>query len=1136
MRKSLILLSALLLAGIGAKAQSLSGDYLIMDADGYYLGGGLTWGTQAAIIGKPQFIGFEGQTGENVYHLDSHQYNSADSHYLGSNLYFDSTPVDWTITTVDGGYTIYGTDESNVTGYLTSNGFQNVPTVESSPYVWTLVTKDDVITSMSNATSTAPVDVTALIAAPELKRNSNTSYYPTWTVSGYDGTGTPSNYAFGSGNATANCAESYHSTNGFNINQTITLPKAGYYTLSAKGFYRDDSSATLLLPVLYAGEQTSTFPVLNTSANTMAEAYAEFLNGQHSIDPITIQTTEENKEVTIGFKGEDTSLWNIFGELELLYYGTEAPALPDHECTADIDHWTISGNTNGDFHLNDWSTEDDESGMVVPFLEYWVWSGEGNLSAATISHETITGLTPGVYTVSMDIRIFSEAGNEIGEGTTFNANNASEDIVSGSDGTSDVYGTETEEYGTYTLTCIVYDDGTLDISIVIPEGVEYNWIAFKNLSVTYSGPVTEPSIGKAKAKTVVTPGEEVTITFQTAAPEDSGYTLSGSEFTDTGSGITVSYTSGGVFTFTVPEDAESNSTFTITLPEGALKYSDTEISSAEQTLTFTVPYILADDLMEGMFLQNLYGGDLLSRGKDYGTRADVDFIGIPLALVMNDDGKYVIRYADADLSSAEYNYLYGPNWAWADGSALTATTFTIEEVYNEEKDSLLGYHFISDLGYLYRYDADKANATDTDDNYALAVNGAKGDNYSDDNQVIWTFVGIEERDAIKAAWVASQKVAIATEAGLTGITTGDEFDAYVATMAETAIVENEISASTETNWTGGTYTAQGVESYQTATRLSRSFSDLEPGIYKITLNGLDRNSDNAYSWQMYKDGYTDLSESYIYANDYEINLKAWGSEATYSSSTYTPNDMTEASTMFGEGKYLNTLYTYVGEEGTLNIQIALLVTEYFGWAQVKNFSLYRLYEPIEWTLGAEYGTLILPFDYDLSNTGLTAYTGAINSDGNEMELTAVTDNAITAYTPYIIGGTADTYTFSGVPGTETATTFTSGVLTGVLEKTTVESGNYVLQNQNGTTAFYLVAENGDAITCGAYHCYLNGSAVSGTGVKSITFTFGDDVATRIDAVETEETANEAIYDLSGRRVAKAQKGIYIVNGKKMVIK
>ncbi len=164
---------------------------------------------------------------------------------------------------------------------------------------------------------------------------------------------------------------------------------------------------------------------------------------------------------------------------------TIEPGTVVHECVAEVDHWTIEGNTNGDFHYNDWSVEADASGMVVPFLEYWVGSWEGNLSAATISHETLEDLPAGAYEVTLDIRIFSEAGNDISAGTTLNANGENVDLwIAGTDG---VYGTETEVYGTYTVACMVGEDGTLDICIDIPSGVSYNWIAFKNLTVTYIG-------------------------------------------------------------------------------------------------------------------------------------------------------------------------------------------------------------------------------------------------------------------------------------------------------------------------------------------------------------------------------------------------------------------------------------------------------------------------------------------------------------------------------------------------------------------------------------------------------------------------------------------------------------------------
>ena len=47
--------------------------------------------------------------------------------------------------------------------------------------------------------------------------------------------------------------------------------------------------------------------------------------------------------------------------------------------------------------------------------------------------------------------------------------------------------------------------------------------------------------------------------------------------------------------------------------------------------------------------------------------------------------------------------------------------------------------------------------------------------------------------------------------------------------------------------------------------------------------------------------------------------------------------------------------------------------------------------------------------------------------------------------------------------------------------------------------------------------------------------FGDEGTTGITTIETTTDSN-AIYDLQGRRVTNPAKGIYIVNGKKVIIK
>ena len=55
-----------------------------------------------------------------------------------------------------------------------------------------------------------------------------------------------------------------------------------------------------------------------------------------------------------------------------------------------------------------------------------------------------------------------------------------------------------------------------------------------------------------------------------------------------------------------------------------------------------------------------------------------------------------------------------------------------------------------------------------------------------------------------------------------------------------------------------------------------------------------------------------------------------------------------------------------------------------------------------------------------------------------------------------------------------------------------------------------------------------------SSVRALVLSRADDV-TAISSVET-TNANGAIYDLSGRRVKNVQNGLYIVNGKKVLVK
>ena len=173
---------------------------------------------------------------------------------------------------------------------------------------------------------------------------------------------------------------------------------------------------------------------------------------------------------------------------------------------------------------------------------------------------------------------------------------------------------------------------------------------------------------------------------------------------------------------------------------------------------------------------------------------------------------------------------------------------------------------------------------------------------------------------------------------------------------------------------------------------------------------------------------------------------------------------------------------------------------------------------------ALYATFVAPFDVTIPE-GVTAYTvDGVESDGTTLKMTEVT-TTIPANTPVVLSAeaavAAQTFAGKSVAGEAKA-----GLLTGVYEATEAPVGSYVLQNNEDKVGFYVV---GSTIpTVGANRAYLT---VPSTGVKAFFF----DNATAIQGVEAEKE-NGAIFNLAGQRVNKAQKGIYIMNGKKVMVK
>ena len=87
-----------------------------------------------------------------------------------------------------------------------------------------------------------------------------------------------------------------------------------------------------------------------------------------------------------------------------------------------------------------------------------------------------------------------------------------------------------------------------------------------------------------------------------------------------------------------------------------------------------------------------------------------------------------------------------------------------------------------------------------------------------------------------------------------------------------------------------------------------------------------------------------------------------------------------------------------------------------------------------------------------------------------------------------------------------------------------------------SVGFYWMNPTGAAFTNGAHKAYLKlDKSIFSPSMSMSAFPFNGS-ATGIDQIATGADTTKSVYDLSGRRVNKAIKGIYIVNGKKVLVK
>lgn len=188
----------------------------------------------------------------------------------------------------------------------------------------------------------------------------------------------------------------------------------------------------------------------------------------------------------------------------------------------------------------------------------------------------------------------------------------------------------------------------------------------------------------------------------------------------------------------------------------------------------------------------------------------------------------------------------------------------------------------------------------------------------------------------------------------------------------------------------------------------------------------------------------------------------------------------------------------------------------------------------------KWNTLCVPFAFGQSDFAEVKELSTIAVNGENVSMTLADASTIVAGKPYLVKAnnngdvlSATNVTLSG-EGVQ-ASSVTDGGYTVNYVGTYVDAilnaetagGNAFIVKDN---ALYHVANTG---TVGAYRAYF--TVTADTPVKALNFVF-DELPTAINAVEAAQNEKAEIYNLAGQRLNKAQKGVNIINGKKVLVK
>ena len=959
---------------------------------------------------------------------------------------------------------------------------------------------------------------------------------------------------------------------GVMMGRTMVLPE-GNYTLSFKAFGCNATNSVEPSALPSAGDVVAfmtgedNIDITNTTSGG---------NTFHNVS-FTFDVTTANTAYEFGIKkltDESKIDWCMIKDVTLTLNSTNITPIANN--SIETFTYSLAGEDSKDtWHTNTWSTEGQGDGtrFQVPFHELWKSSG-GQLLDATITG-TYTPMANGIYKVSAWVRAMNEAGGDI-SGVKIFVGDVESDACAGSS-VRDGKG----RLGTFTAMADGVSGTPFNYGFKIKDAT-LNWLSFKNVTITYYAEMPEAEktallalvpTGKMNAtvqstldgyKTAFQSNASVanynalSLYIPTAQASVEVYTAINTAISDYATKATaLDATGAAAYNASAIQTKYNNGTYT-NLAE-AVSELDAAFATATKAQTTA-----GSDWSGAIINHSFENGDFTSwtnNGMAIQSNSSFEKDGSFYAESWQPNGTKSITQTITGLASGVFR-LSAKIKARSVTSAKLYVGTTEKTVAIEDAVNTYTVEFVSDgsdvtIGFEGVGDG-TSNSWLCIDNFTLTFDGAKATD--------------EQKTALAAAITAAEAKTLGFENGeyapYTNVAALEALAAAKAINTETAsgsAVTAATSALTGATWTANATDVECVYNGNFAEGQGSPAANIQQYGWTRT-NGWGQFENDGFGSTT---AYYNQPGSMQYGNAgvYTMPLKAqtiyrlqfkyakWNGDYAPTVSVLNGEDGMAAQT-FGNAssKYTDgynsvdmifvtaTAGNYVLSLSASSNYVITGVSITKAASQVLEFTDGSVpsYAPgtyptvkITRTLTANrWATAVYPF----AVSGVDNIATLTSYDKSTGALGFTTAATSTANVPFLMRSTAGASEISlnnvaVAAAAATDATASEASLKGVYAATTVDNTakNYVLSNN----VIYPIGAN--SATVNPYRAYIQ-IAQDADPARGLTFTV-DGETTAIDGITAGENAEDgALYNLQGQRVVKAQKGLYIKDGRKVMVK